>query len=213
MDNYSATKPLHPERNSTLYYYNCNTLLPQLRCYPWSNNIKEETLSPICKSVLQVSVLYMSRIGEILSLKVKNIVDPDRVICYGSKRSNGYLMYLPGLSTQVKEWQLKTKETPLFPLTYMKIYRSCIKAEILLNDGQGGNTKKCHAHRYLFARNEINSKGASGVKIALHHKSIKSQEPYLVDKGPYFPKEPEQTRLQFKEPFQIQSVENLEEEN
>jgi len=138
----------------------------------------------------------MSRIGEVLSLKVKNMVDPDRVICFGSKRSNGYLMYLPGLSTQVKEWSLKTKDALIFPISYMRVYRGCIKAEILLNDGDGGNTKKCHAHRYLFARNEINTHGPNGVKIALHHKSIKSQLPYVNKNNGDCPKDPDQTTLE-----------------
>jgi len=140
-------------------------------------------LSPLCRSVLQVSVLYMSRIGEILSLKIKHVVHPDRVICEGSKKSNGYLIYLPGLSSQINEWEYKTKETLLFPISYMKVYRACIKSSILINDGFGGNSMKCHAHRYLFARKEFNSQGANNIKIALHHKSIKSQRAYLTKNG------------------------------
>ncbi len=177
----SATLPLIQARNNTMYYYNCNRLLPSISSYHWPNRIKEELLSPECRSVLQVSTLYMSRIGEVLSLKVKDIVDPDRVICYGSKKSNGYLLYLPGLTSQVSKWKEKTKDTPLFSVTYMKVYRSCIKAMILLNDGQGGNTKRCHAHRYLFAREQLECNGPAAVKIGLHHKSIKSQQAYIKE--------------------------------
>ncbi len=179
MNDHSAPSPLRQARNSTLYYYNGIPHLPDLTRHVWPNNINTSILSPECDTVLRVCVLYMARIGEILSLKIKHIVNPDRVICYGSKRSNGYLLYLPGLTSQVSKWSGIDKEINLFGISYMKVYRQCGKAGILLNDGQGGNTKKCHAHRYLFARSQINSKGREGVKIALHHKSVKSQESYL----------------------------------
>lgn len=178
-NSFSVPSPLQSARNSTLYYYKANTHFPPLKRYTWNNSIDESVLSPIVSSALRVSMMYMARIGEILALKVKHICPPDRALSFGSKKSNGYMLYLPGLDEQVEEWLWRDQDTPLFPVSYIKIYRGCIKANILLNDGDGGNTMKAHAHRYLFAREILPSQGALGVKIALHHKSIKSQEPYV----------------------------------
>jgi hypothetical protein len=181
----SVPTPLQSVCNSTKYYYNSNAIFPDINCFTWNTPIAEELLSPIVKSALKVCLTYMSRIGEILTLTVAHICQPDRVISYGSKRSNGYLLYLPGLSSQVEKWTDCTDKTPLFPVSYIKVYRECVKSGILLNDGEGGNNKRAHAHRYLFAREEVDKIGAAGVKIALHHKSIKSQGAYLEDKDAF----------------------------
>lgn len=171
--------PLRQACNTTSYYYDCRGHLPLLSSFNWNHDVDDQRLSPLCTSVITISVLYVSRIGEVLHLKVKDVCHPDRVICYGSKRSNGYMLYLPGLSSQIKKWRQVDKHTPLFPVSYMKVYRACISAGILQNDGTGGNSKVCHAHRYLFARSHVNSVGKRGLKIALHHKTVLSQEFYL----------------------------------
>jgi len=182
MSNVSVPTPFSRACNSTLYYYDCSDNLPRLNQHVWQHPVDESVLSPQCKSVLRISVLYMMRISEILQLKIKHVVPPDRVIVYGKKNSNGYLAYLPGLSSQVYTWRDADKETKLFSVTYMRIYRACIKAGILINDGQGGNSMKTHAHRYMFARATIESMGSGAVKIGLHHKSIKSQGAYIKRK-------------------------------
>lgn len=187
--------PLQKACNSPLYCYDSNMYLNSLNRYIWPNTIIESNLSPACRSVLQVAVCYMARIGEVLSLKVKHIVDPDRVVCHGSKGSNGYVMMLPCLTDQVAEWKDATKDTPLFSPTYSQVYRGCIKALIYFNDGEGRNVQKCHAHRYLFAQESIDNIGKEGVKIALHHKSIKSQEAYTSSMGSPKAKRVAQTRL------------------
>lgn len=179
MENYSATRPLHCARNTASYYYDAKTHLPDLNCFTWNIPITISGLSPIGYSTLLVCVTYMSRIGEILSLKVKNVIHPDRAICYGSKRSNGYVLLLPGLSKQIEKWIYRTAETPLFPISYSRLYRECVRSGIFFNDGGSGNIPKLHAHRYLFARKEIDAIGAQGVKTGLHHKSITSQSYYL----------------------------------
>ncbi len=198
----SVTNPLPQARNSTMYYYRAISYLPSLKSFPWQTSIQDELLSPMQRSILQVSVLYMARIGEILSLKVKHVCHPDRVVCYGSKRGNGYMLYLPGLSAQLEEWVDRDQETKLFPATYMQVYRACVKAGILINDGQGKNSMKCHSHRYLFACKEKIALGSQGIKIALHHKSIESQLPYVNKTFEEGPACSEQTELDFGERLQ-----------
>jgi len=178
----SVPSPLKQARNTTLYYYRLPLYMPTISKLMRSPDVKETMLSPICRSALTVCILYMSRINEILSLKMKDVLPPDRVLCNGSKGSLSYMIYLPELSTQLDNSGLTDMESLLFPISYIKLYRACVKCGVLLNSGNGRNVPKMHAHRYIFAREVSKRVGSSDLRDFLHHRLESSQLYYLNHK-------------------------------
>ena len=140
-------------------------------------------MHPIACVVCKVCLLYFCRISEVLSLRVSDILNPDRVVCSGSKRGSGYVMYLPGLSAQVHQAPNNSSDSPLFPISYLKCYRSFKRAGIRLVRQGYKNDAVCHTGRYQV--NKVSPEVIDTNKLGdlLHHKSKSSISYYLNERG------------------------------
>ena len=175
----SATSPLVQARNTTLYYYRIPDILPTVKDLLSNKEILESAMHPIARAVCIVSLLNFSRVNEILSLTVADILTPDRAICQGSKRGRAYLILLPGISQQLLDNCIVDPSTLLFPITYLKCYRSYVRAGIRLDRGVSSNKARCHIGRYSVK--DLNTGGVpeSVLSDLLHHKSASSLIYYL----------------------------------
>jgi hypothetical protein len=137
-------------------------------------------MHPVCRVVVQISLLYFCRVSEVLSLTTKSVVNPDRALCVGAKRSHSYIIYLPGLSKQVSNVKNQGAPVLLFPVSYIKCYRSCIRAGLRLDLPGAANKKVTHAGRYLVK--ELASAGFTDRQLSdvLHHRSSSSLSYYLT---------------------------------
>jgi hypothetical protein len=178
----SGTIPLRAACNTTSYYYRLPGLYPSIRDLMGDNSIKEDLLSPLAKSAISVCILNMSRIREILPLKLKHILHPDRVLCPGSKKSCSYMIFLPDLSKQISLYDISDPEMSLFPISYQKLYRWCVKIGLTMNPGLTSNKPKLHAHRYIFARGVSSIVDTQTLTDLMHHRSDTSQLYYLQNK-------------------------------
>lgn len=175
----SVSSSLLKARNSTLFYYRPPSNFPSVKDIFGDESISDINMHPICRSVCQVSSLFLCRILEVLSLRISDIFEPDRVVCRGSKRGAAYLIYLPGLCKQVSSCLITDASLPLFPVSYSQCYRSFIRAGIRLDRPGYKNVMRCHSGRYLIS-NLFKAGSEDGVlSDLLHHKSKSSLSFYL----------------------------------
>lgn len=170
----SVPSPLPQARNSTLFYYQAHNLFPSVKCILNAPDIKDHLLSPLSRVVLQICFLYFCRISEVLNANSSDIIHPDRVVLHGLKRSNSYIIYLPGLSAQIAKLKAPCSSFPLFPISYTKLYRDAVRVGVHYLHKGLQNAKRLHAARYIFAKqvsNKITDKELAGL---LRHRSLSS---------------------------------------
>lgn len=175
----SGCSPLHPTCNSTSFYYAGHSQLPSIQSLLDSSNVNEQLLSPLCRVTMQVCFLYYCRIQEVLNATIADIIEPDRVVLHGAKRSYSYVIYLPGLSQQVAQAAAPGASLPLFPISYIKLYRNAIRAGINTRVADSKNSRRLHAARYVFSRKSINAINGSELAGVLRHRSESSYLNYL----------------------------------
>lgn len=147
---HSGISPLDGARNTTLYCYRAPADFPSITSILNAPDVREEQLSPTSRVTMQVCFLYHCRIREILNAQSTDIVHPDRVVLHGLKRSNSYVIYLPGLSAQVQAVAANGSPFSLFPISYAKLYRDAVRVGIRHIHKDGKNCKRLHSARYAF---------------------------------------------------------------
>lgn len=174
MGTLSVSSSVLQARNSTLYCYRDNNILPSVKDLLEDRNIKEELLSPLSRVTLQVCFLYHCRIREVLNAKFSDVVHPDRVVLHGIKRSNSYIIYLPGLTEQIASIEAPNSKVPLFPISYIKLYRDAVRVGIRFDTKGGKNIKRLHASRFSFCKSVQVSVPDSELSELMRHKSASS---------------------------------------
>lgn len=145
---HSESAPFNRARNTTLYFYRGNTILPDIKDILDRRDIHINLLPLICQVPIQVCLLYYCRIQELLNTTISDVLYPDRVLLKGLKKSSDYIIYLPDLSRQIDQWEHKNNMTMLFPVSYNKLYRSIVRAGIGKKINGSSNKKRLHIGRY-----------------------------------------------------------------
>ena len=175
----SVPSPLPGARKTTMYCYSLPVNFPTVSSIIGNPDINESAMHPIARTVCRISLLYLCRITEVLSLTVSNVFAPDRVVCPGSKRGRAYMMYFPGVSQALIDNKVTDKDTLLFPITYHKCYMSYLKAGVRYLKPGSQNTSRTHSGRYA-VRNLVDKfDNLSILSDLLHHKSSKSLFYYI----------------------------------
>jgi len=172
----SVSTPLYPVGNSTLYSYITPVYFPSIQRILNNAIVAENLLCPVYRSVLQVCFLYNARISEILNLTISSVLSADRVYCAGSKRSHGYIIYLPTIGEQISENGLVSASQKLFSPTYMQLYRAAVKVGLRIEVGENQNKKRLHASRYSIASEVSKKTITADLTGILHHRSSSSQQ-------------------------------------
>jgi hypothetical protein len=154
-------------------------MLPSIKDLLGDNNIKEMLLPPYVRAVIQLVFLYNMRISELLSVTNLDVIEPDRVICLGKKRSYCYIIFVPGLSSLLHSSAIKNLTFMLFPYSYLKIYKWCRKLGICKLIGNRTHKTLLHLGRFRTAcqLNDIYKQYVPSE--VLRHKSKKSILNYL----------------------------------
>jgi len=175
----STPTPLDHACNTTLFYYTPNPGLPPIKDLLHDCSIRDDLLSPYVRGILQVCFLYHCRVSELLLVSFSDIIHPDRVICTGLKRSNSYVIYLPGLSAQIDTCNIIHESDKLFQATYSNLYRSCLRAGIRLDTHDSKTTKRLHVARFLFCKDAIKITDEANVSQCMRHRALSSLQYYL----------------------------------
>lgn len=174
MSTISVPSPLLQARNTTLYCYTDDNLFPSIKSLLGDSSISEELLSPLSRVTFQVCFLYHCRIQEVLNVCLSDIVHPDRVVVRGIKRSGSYIIYLPGISGQVAAVEGNHKKIPVFPVTYIKLYRDAVRVGIHFRTKNGKNIKRLHASRFALCQSIPVDVSDSELSSIMRHKSLSS---------------------------------------
>lgn len=161
-------------RNNTSFYYCVDTLFPSLNSILNMPDSCLSSLSPLSRSCLSVCFFFYMRVGELLRLLVSDCISPDRVVVRSLKRSNPYVIFLPGLSSRLACAGDLPSSTRLFPSSYMRLYRDCLRVGISFRDSGSSNSHVLHCARYIFARQVSPLLDDSGVAAVLRHRSLSS---------------------------------------
>lgn len=165
--------------NTTSYYYTDHNVLPDLNQLLGRSDTHENLLSPLCKVAIKVCLLYYCRIQELLNVTVSDLVNPDRALLKGLKGSSDYIIYLPGLTKQISAWENKRNNTKLFPVSYVNLYRSMLRAVPGSPKIKQRNTKRLHQSRYQIVADLIGRTSEANVSAILRHRSGFSLSYYI----------------------------------
>lgn len=156
---------------NTSFYYRLPAGFPSIQSILNMPGVHTELLCRLSVSALSVAFLFSMRIGELLSVTVSDYLSPDRIIVAPLKKSNPYVIFLPGLGRQLACSDPLRVDQPLWPSTYMRLYRDCIRAGIRLDSPLSGNDRVLHCSRYLFARQVDKLKKSYDVTTLLRHRN------------------------------------------
>lgn len=171
-------------RNSTKYCYKPPADYPTIKDILDSKVIKEEYLSSVARAALQVSFLNASRISEILSLRVLDVIGYDIVLVRGAKRSASYTIFLPGLTNQLILMEVTDVETKLFPIKYKQLWREAKRANISHRRPNRGNSVVTHWARYHSVQKaKIRGFSSRDQSDLLRHRSGASLSYYLSEES------------------------------
>lgn len=170
----SVPTPLNRACNTTLFYYTGSPVLPSVKSLLGDDSIDTNLLSPLSRVTLQVCFLYHCRIRELLNAVVGDVVHPDRVVLHGVKKSLSYVIFLPGLSSQLSYSPGARDFCQLFPISYIKLYRDSVRAGIRLLLDKSKYSRRLHSSRYQLCKSLDHSVSDAELSSILRHKSRSS---------------------------------------
>lgn len=179
MNMHSAPSPLRQACNTTLFYYTGHSSLPSVKCLLGCASINDQLLSPLSRVTMQICFLYFCRIVEVLNATINDIIEPDRVVLHGVKRSLSYVVYMPGISQQVQQAALDDQSLFLFPISYIKLYRDAVRIGINTRIKASSNSRRLHCARYIFSQKSLKSIDGNELADVLRHRSASSYLNYL----------------------------------
>ena len=175
----SVPSTFHRMCNSPLFSYSLNSQFPSVKELLSNDSIDDSAMHPVARDVLRVCLVYFCRVSEVLSLTVSDEIYPDRVLCTGSKGGRAYILFLPGLSSLISSFRGLPPKTRLFPISYSKCYRSCVRAGIKLSLPGSVNYRRMHAGRYRVYDMFLQGCKSDSLSDILHHNSKASLLYYL----------------------------------
>lgn len=177
--NLSVPPPLHHVRNTTLFYYEINSILPTVQNLFPGSCARESNCCRAMLTCLKICAIYNMRITELLSVTSANVLPGCRVLCQGLKKSHSYIIFLPRLNTFMSDQNFIKKHYKLFPYTYMQCYRSSKSVGIQFSQNGNLNSSVTHSSRYSVASIVSENFGEITASNVLRHKSKSTINYYL----------------------------------
>jgi hypothetical protein len=179
---FPAPAPLHGARYSMSYYYNPGTSVPALAAtleVPPSRAILAAHRELVALSVIHI---WGMRASEYLSASEEQLIGRDRLLIRGKKRSQNYIIVLPGIDAQ---FPASTRSRPgrlVSGTSYQRVFRAAVR--IRYGSLQPGhvNLSRTHAGRYDLAH-QVMRQDLTAVSDCLHHRSRSSAAFYTGVKG------------------------------
>jgi hypothetical protein len=136
-------------------------------------------MHPVARSALRVTFHNKCRISEVLALQSDTLLGNDQVFARASKRSAGFIIYLPTLDLQLSNFNACSKKVKLFPVSYMVVYRSCLRSGLVFHFSGRKNSVLTHCLRFLNSKRFINKFTERELGDMLKHRSSNSIQYYL----------------------------------
>jgi len=129
--------------------------------------------------VIRILTENSMRVSELLNIRNKDVLQGNRFLVHGLKRSRSYAVVIPGSwicqpPDSDPRWQ-----SAVIPFTYNTIYRWCVKLDFGIRIGSQKVEHRTHAHRYFTAKRSLEIAGKQCARDLLHHNSHRAIEAYI----------------------------------
>lgn len=174
-----APAPLYHTRKSPLDYLSLQHALPCCSAILGRPNILDSALCPMSSVVLRLCACYALRVGEVLRLKVSDVIRADRIVVQGEKGSASCVVLLPGITYAIHKAAIMAPADLLFPCGYQYIYRRALQARISMPRQKGSNKIVTHIGRYTVVDEAGSILQVDNLGDVLRHKVSQNVQYYL----------------------------------
>lgn len=178
----AVPSPLDRARNSTSNYYSprepLEYIAPALAVpYDRVTLVGRRELA-----ALYVITTWSMRASEYLSATTDDLLGRDRLLIRGKKRSQNYMILLPGVDAQLAPSGISRPGRLVAGTTYQRVFRACVR--LMYGSVQAGhiNQSRTHAGRYIMAH-QLMRTDSQAVSDLLHHRSRTSAHYYTGATG------------------------------
>lgn len=140
-------------------------------------------LDLFCLYAAAVTVGNGCRISEVLSIKSGQIQPNGTAFIKPSKGSSSRLIYLGITPEQAEQYAQLPLKSAVFPLTYIQVWRACVKYGFADRIPNHQHLAVTHAGRYRLAQAVAKNAGAVAAGEVLGHKSENSILYYIDPQG------------------------------
>ena len=166
-------------RNTAVFYlapYDSFSSISELLGLP---DLHDNLLSPFARTLLQVLFTYHCRITELLQLTTSSLLRGSKMAVKGNKGSASYTIFLPNINHYFEPASKSGSPVRIFPFSYTKVYRWCIKANIYASLSSHSNRAVTHLSRYVLADDILNLNAPVAVSDLLKHRNPANSKFYL----------------------------------
>lgn len=181
--NCSVPSPLDTGVKNTLDYYTIGNELPSVSSVVGSPEGQEMCLSPVMRAVLRLCISNSMRIGETLAIRRIDEVVPSKFLVKGQKRSASYTVWIPMSALNRKTLETFGPHQVLFPTSYHSIWRAMNRVGMSTRVTGRVNNIMTHIGRYSLADKLQKLNRTAEIQDALHHRSPKSTQYYLLNES------------------------------
>lgn len=181
--NRSVPSPLDAVVNSTLDYYTMGNELPAVGDVVGCEIGPELCLSPFIRAILRLCISNSMRIGETLAIRRIDEIAPSKFFIKGKKKSCSYTIHIPLSPCNRQALDLFKPRQLLFPCSYHTIWRNMCRVGMSYRVTSRVNSIKTHIGRYTLAEKLLELDRREEIQDALHHRSPKSTQYYLLDES------------------------------
>jgi len=170
---HSAPSILDRARNSMSYYYNPGTSVPALAAVLRVPHAR--AILAAHRELVALSIIYMwgMRASEYLSAVEEQLLGSDRLLIRGKKRSQNYIIILPGIDEQLPVRSRSCPGRLVSGTTYQRVYRAAVRIQFGALQPEHINLSRTHTGRYDLAH-QVMRQGVAAVSDCLHHRSRSS---------------------------------------
>lgn len=174
----SVTTPLMYAPLSPLVLKEISTNLPTITELLSISNIRQSSMNPLHCVFLQILWCYNMRYAELHQCKPNQYLTGDRLIIYGVKNSQSYIIYVPKIY-QLVEYSIYAKYDRIFQyVVYESLRQSCIKLGLPTVHMNKSNSARTHYARKVINNSLPDNKPEFTLADVLHHRSTSNERYY-----------------------------------
>ena len=145
-------------------------------CMPF---VKKQGMVGVEGVLLSLLQSNNSRIGELLSITVRDYLGNGDYFVRGKKRSRSYTVHVGYTPDELLGFNPTSKETKVFPVNYRRVYSYCLKHGVGLQLNNRKNVSRTHVFRHIRAKQVREIASVRDCSDVLRHNSPRSISHYL----------------------------------
>jgi hypothetical protein len=146
---------------------------------PYMPFVKKQGMVGVEGVLLTLLQSNNSRIGELLSITVRDYLGNGDYFVRGKKRSRSYTVHVGYTPSELLGFDPTSLNTKIFSVNYRKVYSYCLKHGVGLQLNNRKNVSRTHAFRHIRAKQVREIASVRDCSDVLRHNSPRSISHYL----------------------------------